>query len=285
MTIFYCLRFETPNLVAMSQYLYPPGTGRLTYTCNPRHWVPFSSPPMTRRAMVEVFEPAFTRGQQQIRSSQSYFTIGGLPTISSSCRQAPWHSRPAIFFQLNTWYHSSYVTSSLTRGRVCSLQLLLVLASRVILMSDSRGLVTIFYCLKFKTPPTLRVRSPYIYPPGTGWPGYTLRHWVPFSSPPTTHRSTVEVFEPASTRGTWVAPLTSLEPLCTDRIENTVSKSNFIVIDACLPRCCKATAVVSLFVSRSLPSNGSVRVRHNRKGRMLLNTTTKSHRDREKCEW
>jgi hypothetical protein len=64
------------------------------------------------------------------------------------------------------------------------------------------GLVTIFYGLRFETPPTWRARSPYLYPPGTGWPSYTPRHWVPFSSPPTTRRATVEVFEPASTRGT-----------------------------------------------------------------------------------
>jgi hypothetical protein len=30
----------------------------------------------------------------------------------------------------------------------------------------------IFYCLRFET------RSLYLYPPGTGWPGYTPRHWV-----------------------------------------------------------------------------------------------------------
>jgi hypothetical protein len=30
--------------------------------------------------------------------SQSYFTTGGLPPISSSWRQAPWDSRPEIFF-------------------------------------------------------------------------------------------------------------------------------------------------------------------------------------------
>jgi hypothetical protein len=34
-------------------------------------------------------------------------------------------------------------------------------------------------------------------------PGYTPRHWVPFSSPPTTRRATVEVFDPASTWETW----------------------------------------------------------------------------------
>jgi hypothetical protein len=38
-----------------------------------------------------------------------------------------------------TCFHSSYITSSPTRGRVCRLQLLLPLASAVSLMSDSRG--------------------------------------------------------------------------------------------------------------------------------------------------
>jgi hypothetical protein len=44
----------------------------------------------------------------------------------------------SIFFQLKTCGNSPYVTSSLTRGRVCRLQLLLALASAVILRSESR---------------------------------------------------------------------------------------------------------------------------------------------------
>jgi hypothetical protein len=44
-----------------------------------------------------------------------------------------------FFFQLNTCFRSPYVTSSLTREWVCSLQLLLALASEVILSSDSLG--------------------------------------------------------------------------------------------------------------------------------------------------
>jgi hypothetical protein len=40
---------------------------------------------------------------------------------------------------------------SLNRGRVCRLQLLLALASAIILGFESRGLVTIFYCLRFET--------------------------------------------------------------------------------------------------------------------------------------
>jgi hypothetical protein len=85
---------------------------------------------------------------------------------------------------------------SVTRERVCLLKFLLGLSSAVILGSES-----ICYCLRFETSPTWRARSPYLYPRGKGWPSYTPRHWVPFSSPPTTRGATVEVFEPASTRG------------------------------------------------------------------------------------
>jgi hypothetical protein len=35
------------------------------------------------------------------------------------------------------------------------------------------GFMTTFYCLRFETPSNWRVRSAYLYPPGTGWPGYT----------------------------------------------------------------------------------------------------------------
>jgi hypothetical protein len=62
------------------------------------------------------------------------------------------------------------------------------------------GLVTIFYCLRFETPPNWRSMSPYFYPPRTGWLGCTPIYWVPFSSPPTIPRVKAEVFEPASTR-------------------------------------------------------------------------------------
>jgi hypothetical protein len=44
-----------------------------------------------------------------------------------------------FIFHLNTCGYNPYVTSSLTRGWICCLQLLLVLASAVILESESRG--------------------------------------------------------------------------------------------------------------------------------------------------
>jgi hypothetical protein len=118
---------------------------------------------------------------------------------------------------------------SLTRERVCNLQLLLVSPAQSILGPSPAGFVTIFYCLRFETPPTWRARSPYLYPPETGWPSYNPRHWVPSSSPPTTCRATVEVFEPASTRASdQISQWFSLYSPDTDRRKNTASKISSI---------------------------------------------------------
>jgi hypothetical protein len=84
---------------------------------------------------------------------------------------------------------------------VCPLQLLLDLAISVILGFKSRGINDRILLPQIRDPPTWRVKFSYVYLPGKGWPCYIPRHWVPFSSPPTTRRATMEVFEPASTRG------------------------------------------------------------------------------------
>jgi hypothetical protein len=62
----------------------------------PRHCVPFSSPPTTRKATVEVLESS-SRRVWQARESQSYFAPGGLLPINSSWHQTPWRARPDIF--------------------------------------------------------------------------------------------------------------------------------------------------------------------------------------------
>jgi hypothetical protein len=80
--------------------------------------------------------------------------------------------------------------------RVCRLPLLLASPAQSFSGPSTPGLVT-FYCLRFETSPSRRARSPYLYPPGTGWPSYTPRHWASFPSPPTTLRG---VFDPVSTR-------------------------------------------------------------------------------------
>jgi hypothetical protein len=66
---------------------------------------------------------------------------------------SPLRLTTSISFQLNPCGHSPYVTSSLMRGRVCRLQLLLVLASVLIPGSDSRGTHdhTLLYQIKLTT--------------------------------------------------------------------------------------------------------------------------------------
>jgi hypothetical protein len=74
----------------------------------------------------------------------------------------------------------SFLTSSLTRRLVCYLQLLLVLASAVILRSQYRETYDHISLSQIRDCPNLEGQVPYLYPTGTGLPGYTPRHWVPF---------------------------------------------------------------------------------------------------------
>jgi hypothetical protein len=60
----------------------------------------------------------------------------------------------------------------------------------------------IFFCLRFETPPTWRVRPPYLYRPGTGWSGYTPRHWVPFG----------RLLRLAGLRWSYLTPPLAIEP-------------------------------------------------------------------------
>jgi hypothetical protein len=123
MTIFYSLRFETPSTWrARSSHLYPPGIRWPSYT--PKYWAPFSSPPTTFRATVEVFGPAFTRAalsQSQLfyawRFTANQFVLARSPLRPTTSN---------FIFQL-------------VRERVCRLQLLMALASAVILRPESRG--------------------------------------------------------------------------------------------------------------------------------------------------
>jgi hypothetical protein len=92
--------------------------------------------------------------------------------------QATIGARGQFFFLLDIFFRHLWVcyfiVTFVTRGRVCNLLLVLHLASAI--------------------PPM----SLYLYPPGTGWPSYTLGHWVPFPSHLTTRGSTVDVFWPRS---------------------------------------------------------------------------------------
>jgi hypothetical protein len=87
------------------------------------------------------------------------------------------------------------------RGWICHLKLLLVLTSSVILRSESCRTHDHILLSQIQDSPNLQGQVPVSFPPRTGWPGYTPRHWVLSSSPPTTHRATVEVFD---TTTTWI---------------------------------------------------------------------------------
>jgi hypothetical protein len=94
------------------------------------------------------------------------------------------------------------------------------------------GLMTIFYSLRFETPQTWRTRSPYLYPPGTWWPCYNPRHWVPFMSSPTTHRAMMVTFGPATTRASPLIAVPFRSPvysLGADGTENTAYNISSIV--------------------------------------------------------
>jgi hypothetical protein len=82
------------------------------------------------------------------------------------------------FRQLHACY---FVAPALTRRRVCNLlvQLILVLARAVTLGSKSRRTHDHILLYHLRLPHTWRARSPYLYPPGTGWPSNTPGHWGP----------------------------------------------------------------------------------------------------------
>jgi hypothetical protein len=122
--------------------------------------------------------------------SRSYFTTDS-QSVSMSWYRAPlWDLRPDIISCRNVVVRNLRYcicgAPSLTRGRVCNLQ---CNYSMVRVTHNPKP----YFTVSSETPPTWRVRFPYLYPPRTGWPSYTPGHWVPSSSL-TTRRATVEVF-------------------------------------------------------------------------------------------
>jgi hypothetical protein len=156
-----------------------------------------------------------------------------------------------FFFQLITCGHSPYVTFSLTSRWVCPLQL----PAQSFSGPSPVGLMTTFYCLRFKSTPTWRVRSPYLYPPGTGWPRYIPRHWVPFLSSLTTHSVMIEVFDPLH-MGDWLSILTVLVKTSWHgphrKHRSSIVACIFVAAGTCLLSCCPETAVVYSPISWSL---------------------------------
>jgi hypothetical protein len=129
MTTFYCLNPEGQVAVFFSPW-------HRMAQLSPRHWVPFSSP-TTRRAMVGVFKPASTWHIAWLLGWVTYQLEVYRQLVRLGAE--PLETRGQNFFsELNTCGYSPYITS-LMRGLVCHLQLLLALTSVFILGYESRG--------------------------------------------------------------------------------------------------------------------------------------------------
>jgi hypothetical protein len=128
--------------------------------------------------------------------TQSYFTIDCLP--NQFLATSPLIPTTRIFVQLNTWGHSPYATSTLTRGWVCRLQLLLSLAP-VILRFESSGTHGHILLSQIRYFPNLEGQVTVFISPRNRVARLYLQALVPFTSAPMTSKATVEVFDPAST--------------------------------------------------------------------------------------
>jgi hypothetical protein len=131
--------------------------------------------------------PFFCR---KIVGSQSYFATDW-QSVSMSWYLVPlWDLQPDIISCSNVavWNLRSciYWVPSLTRGQICNLQ------CNYSVVRVAQNLKP-YFTVSSETLPTWRAKFPYLYPPGTGWPSYTPRHWVPFMSSVTTRRATLEV--------------------------------------------------------------------------------------------
>jgi hypothetical protein len=120
------------------------------------------------------------------RCSCSYLVSQSHVTTDRHSARLSWNKAP-IWELRPDFYYCQTVAGLLMWGALSDertgLSLLLLLSSPAQSFSgpSPAGLVTIFYCLRFETPPTWRTRSLYLYPPGTGWAGYTPRYGVTHS--------------------------------------------------------------------------------------------------------
>jgi hypothetical protein len=177
---------------------------------------------------------------------------------------SPLRLTTGIFFQLNTCFHSPYVTSSLTIGWVCNLQSPLALIIAVILRSDSRGTRGHTLLPQIRTSPNLEGQTPIFISPRNRVAQLYPQELGSLFVVSTTYRATVEVFDLSSRRERFaVAPIVfKITPRHGPRGKHRPS----LVAEVCLLRRCIATFAARItqktpfcwraHILRALPSNG-----------------------------
>jgi hypothetical protein len=156
----------------------------------------FEMGPPLRREMGRSFYVGATEVRVRVRVRVRVTLLLAVYRRSVRLGDKSLETHDQYFFQLNTCGHSPYVTSSLTGGWVCHLQLLPVLASAVILRSESRGTHDYILLSQIRDSPNLEGQIPVfifysnrvarLYPPGTGFPfrgllrlaGLRWRYWT-----------------------------------------------------------------------------------------------------------
>jgi hypothetical protein len=171
----------------------------------------------------------------QYCQSQSYVTTDSQCSSLSWCQPAFW-AQDQIFVTVRHFRVCCCGAPSLMRGRVCRLQLLLVLASAVILGSDSRGTHDHILLFQIQYSPNLEGQVPVFIPQEQGGRVIPPRHWDGRSvgwlnccwlSPTPSFLASVSS---RSMTSSW----SSLYNLGTDRTENTFQQ----LFCCCVRICC-----------------------------------------------
>jgi hypothetical protein len=150
------------------------------------------------------------RDRQQMTSMHSLLTVGfqlklklklklvyGRQSVGQSVLVPGSHLEPVTTFLLSLWWFrvSLYGVPSLTRRRIYNLlyNCFRALSEQSLLDQSSAELTAIFYYLIWDSP-NLEGQVPVFISLRNRVVSYTLGNWVPFLSPLTTRRATVEVF-------------------------------------------------------------------------------------------
>jgi hypothetical protein len=130
--------------------------------------------------------------------SQSYITTDRQSANLSWCQAPIWGPKPDFYYcqtvvDLLMWSVLSDERRSVVYNYCWPSP------AKSFLARNPRGNHDHIFLSQIRDCPNLECQVPYLCPPGTRWPSYNHRHWIPFSLPPTTRRAEFHVFEPSST--------------------------------------------------------------------------------------